>query len=49
MLWNCSEVNDMQPDKWEIDIGSGNGLVSWGYKPLPEAMLNQFYVTTWHH
>ena len=28
-------------------IGSSNGLVPLGYKPLSEPMLTQFYVTIW--
>ena len=27
-----------------VNIGSGNGLVPSGNKPLPEPMLNQIYV-----
>ena len=26
---------------WKVNIGSGNGLVSSGNKPLPEPMLTQ--------
>ena len=33
----------------KVNIGSGNGLVPFGTKPLPETMLIQIYVTTWHH
>ena len=29
----------------EVNIGSGNGLVPSGNKPLPEPMLTQIYVT----
>ena len=31
------------------NIGSGNGLVPSGNKPLPETMLTQIYVTIWCH
>ena len=31
------------------NIGSGNGLVLPGNKPLPEPMLTQIYVAIWHH
>ena len=30
-------------------IGSGNGLVPLGNKPLPEPMLTQIYVAKWRH
>ena len=30
-------------------IGSGNGLVPSGDKPLPEPMLTQIYVAKWRH
>ena len=30
-------------------IGSDNGLVPSGNKPLSEAMLTQFYVAIWRH
>ena len=32
-----------------VTIGSGNGLVPPGIKPLPEPMLTQIYVTIWRH
>ena len=32
---------------WKVNIGSGNGLVPSGNKPLPEPVLTQIYVTTW--
>ena len=36
---------------WSINIGSGNGLVPSGNKPLPEpvTMLIQIFVAVWHH
>ena len=34
--------------KSRVNIGSGNGLVSSGTKPLPEPMLTQIYAI-WHH
>ena len=34
---------------WKVNIGSGNGLVPSGNKPLPEPVLTQIYVTTWRH
>ena len=38
---------DLTDDK--SNIGSGNGLVPWGNKPLPEPMLTQIYVIKWRH
>ena len=32
-----------------VNIGSGNGLVSSGNRPLPEPMLTQSYVAIWRH
>ena len=34
---------------WWVNIGSGNGLVPSGNKPLPEPMLTHIYVTVWRH
>ena len=46
LLWNCLQKNEYH---WmRSHIGSGNGLVPLGNKPLPEPMLTQFYVTIWH-
>ena len=33
----------------EINIDSGNSLVSSGNKPLPELMLTEFYDAKWRH
>ena len=33
----------------DVNIGSGNGLVPSGNKPLPESMLAQLNVAKWHH
>ena len=42
-LWNTTRPH------WRLlNIGSGNGLVPSGNKPLPEPMLTQSYVTIWH-
>ena len=30
-------------------IGSGNGLVPSGNKPLPEPMLTQIFIAIWRH
>ena len=44
-----SQMNVAGPYWWEVNIGSGNGLVPSGNKPLPEPMLTQIYVATWCH
>ena len=49
LLWNCSQVNGTELRQWEVNIGSGNGLVPSGTKPLPEPMLTQIYVAIWCH
>ena len=38
--WNCSWSGETQR-WWQVKIGSGNGLVPSGNKPLPELMLTQ--------
>ena len=49
LLWNCTNVNVTGLHWWSINIGSGNGLVPSGNKPLPEPMLTQIYVAIWRH
>ena len=49
LLWKCPQVIVTGPHWWYINIGSGNGLVPSGTKPLPEPMLTQFYVGIWCH
>ena len=34
---------------WSFNIGSGNGLVPSGNKPLPEPMLTQISDAIWRH
>ena len=46
---NCSQVNVTEPIWWGAHIGSGDGLVPSGNKPLPEPMLTQTYVAIWRH
>ena len=41
--WNCSHVNATRLHWWEVNIGSGNGLVPSGTKPLPVPMLTHIY------
>ena len=45
-LWNCSNMNVTRLHWW-VNIGSGNGLVPSGNKPLPEPMLTQISVAIW--
>ena len=35
-MWNCCQINITGPDWWSVKIGSGNGLMPSGNKPLPE-------------
>ena len=39
----------MPQNTFEVNIGSGKGLVPSGNKPLPEHMLTLIYVDTWCH
>ena len=43
-LWNYPQVNATRLHWWSVNIGSGNGLVPSGTKPLAERILTQFYV-----
>ena len=49
LLWNCLHMSVIGPYLWQVNIGSGNGLVPSGNKPLPEPMLTQISVDIWHH
>ena len=49
LLWNCPNMNVIGLHWWSVNIGSGNGLVPSGNKPLPEPMLTQISVSTWRH
>ena len=49
LLQNCPQMNVTGPYWWQVIIGSGNGLVPTGNKPLPEPMLTQIFVAIWHH
>ena len=44
-LGNFPQMNVTGPYWWKVNIGSGNGLVPIGTKPLPELMLTQI----WRH
>ena len=39
----------MSQNTFDISIGSGNGLVPSGTKPLPDPMLTQIFATIWPH
>ena len=41
-------MNLIGPNWWYVNIGSGNGLLFSGNKPLFEPMLTQFCVI-WHY
>ena len=47
-LWNCYQVNATTPHWSLVNIGSSNGLVPSGNKPLPEPMLTSIPVAIWH-
>ena len=49
VLSNCWQINGTRPYWWNINIGSGNGLVPPGNKPLFEAMMTQIHVAIWRH
>ena len=42
--WSCLQMEVAGPYRWEVNISSGNGLMSYGNKPLPELLLTQIYV-----
>ena len=46
---NCPDMNVIGLHWWSVNIGSGNGLVPSGNKPLPEPMLTQISVDIWCH
>ena len=48
LLWNFPNLNVTGLHWWSVNIGSSNGLVPSGNKPLPEPMLTHISVTTWH-
>ena len=49
LLWNCPDMNVNWLHWWSVNIGSGNGLVPSGNKPLPESMLTQISDVIWRH
>ena len=48
LLLNYGEIKATGLHCLTVNIGSGNGLVPSGNKPLPETMLIKIYVTIWH-
>ena len=48
-LWNCYQVNATTPHWSLVNIGSDNGLVPSGNKPLPEPVVTQICVVIWRH
>ena len=46
-LWNSPEVNAILPRWLLVNIGSGDGLVSLGHKPLRKPILTKFYDAIW--
>ena len=49
ILLNFSQLNATEPAWWLVKIGSGNGLVPSGTKPLPGPMLTKIYAAIWRH
>ena len=49
LLWNCPNMNVTGLQWWSVNIGSGNGLVPSGNKPLHAPMLTQISVAIWRH
>ena len=47
-LQNRPQVNAKEHIGWKVNIGTDNGLVPSGTKPLPEPMLIQICVTICH-
>ena len=49
LLWYCPNMKVTRLHRWSVNIGSGNGLVPSGNKPLPEPMVTQICVAIWRH
>ena len=49
LIWNSPQVVVTRLYWWLVNIGSGNGLVPSGNKPLPEPMLSKITVAIWRH
>ena len=47
LWWNCPQMNVTWHYWWWVNIGSGNGLVTSGTKPLPGPVLTYIYVLIW--
>ena len=48
-MLNCYQLNAATPHWSLINIGSGNGLVPSGNKPLPDPILTLIPVAIWRH
>ena len=48
LMYNCPQGNGTQLHSRSVNIGSGNGLVPLGSKPLPESMMAIFSDSLWH-
>ena len=46
---NLPQMNATGSGCWEVNIGSGNGLVPSGSKPLPGLMVTEISVAIWRH
>ena len=46
IFWECEYH---KTHWWEINVGSGSGLVPSVTKPVHEPMLTQIYIPTWPH
>ena len=50
IFWISSSESAKGPGWWQVNIGSGNGLLPSGNTPLPAwGKLTQICVTIWHH
>ena len=47
-LLNCPNMNVTGHRWWSVNIGSVNGLVQSGNKPLPEPVRNHIFVAIWY-
>ena len=45
--WNWPELSAKEPHWWQVNSGSGNGLLLSDNKPLPKPVLVQFYRPQW--
>ena len=48
-LWDNSQMYANEPHILYDNIGSGNGLMPLGIKPLPEPLFTQIYAAIYRH